>query len=1440
MKRIFTFLLSICMLVFWAFYVNAQVTVTGSHASSNGNYTTLKAAFDAINAQPQDDNGIEIQISDNTTEAAAAVLNSGNWVYIDIYPTASGKSITGSIEGNGLIVLNGADNVSIDGRVNQDGEDADLTISNTLNTTVNNTSTIRFLNGACDNVVKYCYLKGATKTITSGIVFFHTSDQSEGNNNNSINYNNFTGVDDANRSSDAINSIGSTGVPNTGNVIRYNNFYNVLRKDYGSVAIRVASNSTGFLIKGNSIYETTEFVPTLSSTYYSILFSNTSGTCDIMDNFIGGSAPECGGVNKWRKTNAYSNGFNGIYISASAITTSNVTGNIIKKIDWKNSISAQNFNSIYAVGMINIGGDEYEDGNIIGDADEAASILFQCGGTVNGLFYGIYVGSSESSTAVLKNNLICGIETSHTNAANAVNFLGIYKSGEGDFICQNNTIGSTTLANSIITSSTSTSASQVMTGIYCAGTNLKNISGNLISNITNSATSNGIDIAYNTGIFVSSTGDLTVNNNTIRNLTNSSSYNYSNAQASVCGIGIAANGFSNTQEISGNTIFNLSNTNSSTNEYYVIGIAFAGSRGSGTRTISNNFIHSLSANENATSANIIGIRIQSGLSSYFNNIISLGGNTPTNVYGFYEFGYEYNDNRIFNNTVYIGGNPTTGTNKSYCLYSHSNENIRDFRNNILYNARSTTGGSNLHYAAYFNYANTANLTMDYNNLYSTGTGAAIGYLNSTPYSNLNDWKATTGLDAHSISNNPNFDNVGGTAAADYKVGLAMQGTTIDGFTTDFEGTTRNDPPTMGAFEKLILIIYVDAARPDDSGDGLSWANAKKTLQAALDLAGSGDQIWMKAGTYKPTTEVEESGTRYQTFQMKEGVAIYGGFAGGEDPATFDLADRDFVTNETILSGDLNGDDNFDAANGGYQGTTGDDNCYHVFYHPDGLGLTSSAVLDGFTITGGNANGSDVFKDGAGMYNNSSSPTLSNLIIKNNNSTRLGGGICCYNNSSPIMTNIKITNNTSNMGGGIFIAFYSSPILTNVLISNNSASTSGGGVVNDVNSSPTFNNVSICNNYSGDIGGGVTNATSSTLTLNNSIIWDNNAATSGKQIQIDAGTILLNYSCYSNSAGDVVNSGTFIPDANSITTNPLIVDATNNDFRLYGNSPCVNTGNNSYNSEAKDLRGQARIQNVTIDMGAYEWTDGTDPIYPEITSQPADTTIIVGNNASFFISAIYATSYQWQVNTGSGFVNLTNEGVYTGATTDSLKITGTIAGMNGYSYRCIVTGSYEPKDTSNVVTLYFAYFSDNLSNLYKTWSEAINGTLENGTISLLNDFENSANININNNLTLDLNGHIFSGTGINTIGDSKTLILTNGTGTGSFNSEIQFGGTTSTLQLNSDLLGADFTTANSANSGLIMLGDGTVSETFTVTKSDPKLSKVSKIIVNTNSTMKYGE
>ena len=89
----------------------------------------------------------------------------------------------------------------------------------------------------------------------------------------------------------------------------------------------------------------------------------------------------------------------------------------------------------------------------------------------------------------------------------------------------------------------------------------------------------------------------------------------------------------------------------------------------------------------------------------------------------------------------------------------------------------------------------------------------------------------------------------------------------------------------------------------------------------------------------------------------------------------------------------------------------------------------------------------------------------------------------------------------------------------------------------------------------------------------------------------------------------------------------------------------------------------------------------------ISTQPLNTTTCSGQNATFSVAASgFTLAYQWQVNTGSGFSNVTNGGVYAGATTASLAITGATAAMNGYTYQCLVSDACNPNTYTQVVTL----------------------------------------------------------------------------------------------------------------------------------------------------------
>ena len=163
---------------------------------------------------------------------------------------------------------------------------------------------------------------------------------------------------------------------------------------------------------------------------------------------------------------------------------------------------------------------------------------------------------------------------------------------------------------------------------------------------------------------------------------------------------------------------------------------------------------------------------------------------------------------------------------------------------------------------------------------------------------------------------------------------------------------------------------------------------------------------------------------------------------------------------TILSGDI--------------GITGNnsDNSYHVVV---GSNTDVTAILDGFTISWGNANGSDLASQGqgGGIYNFKGNPTLTTLIIKENAAT-FGGGMFNggnYNDSSsgssPTLTDVTFSSNSAtNGGGGMRNENHSNPALTDVTFKNNSVARTGGGMENFNFSSPIITDATFDGNTAG--------------------------------------------------------------------------------------------------------------------------------------------------------------------------------------------------------------------------------------------------------------------------------------------------------------------------------------------------------------------------------------
>jgi len=530
-------------------FAGAQVSV-----GSGQTYTSLRAAFNAINnGELQGD--VVLRITSDLTETSSAKLyysgrGSSDYSSVTIYPASEGIVVTGNFS-SPLIDLDGADNVYIDGRVNGNGTGYALTIRNISTSSTTGTSTIRFINSASQNMVRYCVLEGRNASSAGGgIIYFSTSSSGSGNDDNIIDSNKITGYSSG-RPVNAVLFNGTSGRENSGNSLINNDIYDFFRANSASQAINISNNSTEITVTGNSFYETTSFTATSSVEYAIIRINNPSGSAfNVSGNYIGGSQPLCAGT-PWTKSNNRNNIFTAIHVNAGSDLMSSVQGNIIANFDWNNSGSASWTGINIAGGSVNIG---TVTGNIIGNETGTGSI--QVSGKSNGVAVtGINI-SSNSNTEV-RNNIIGSFLISNANSRYSSGFTGIYKDAvSGNLIIAGNTIGSRTVSNSIELTSSSTSYAQSLLGIYSKGTGTVEICDNYTGGFVNNGTSTSAS-SLTRGIYADD-GTNNIAGNMVYMISTASSQSSTLYQAALIGIAVNSNGAG--QHVDGNIVSHLYST----------------------------------------------------------------------------------------------------------------------------------------------------------------------------------------------------------------------------------------------------------------------------------------------------------------------------------------------------------------------------------------------------------------------------------------------------------------------------------------------------------------------------------------------------------------------------------------------------------------------------------------------------------------------------------------------------------------------------------------------------------------------------------------------------------------------------------------------------------------------------------------------------------------
>ncbi|MBK6330177.1 MAG: T9SS type A sorting domain-containing protein [Bacteroidetes bacterium] len=858
MKNIMTL---ICFAVM-SFHTYAQTMVGAGQT-----YTTLKAAFDDINNGTLTGN-IELQITSSITETQLATLNASgsgfaSYNNVVIYPIGAGYTISNVSNTGGLIALNGADNVVIDGRVNRVGTSADLTLS--FNN-ANPGSTIIFQNGARFNQVKYCNVNVSSPNGSHGAIRFSGNvDTSNANSRNKISENNLS----------YNNPVGGLQlvimlVNENADTIENNHFINFMFQytvplNGNSAGIRMINGCFNNVVKGNSFYQTANFQPIQSINTCAIYSQGPVNPAflpnHIIDNYIGGSAPQCGGA-PLTITSVNANdkiSFIGIFAQGGSLPYE-MSNNTISNISIVNN--KQDVSAFYGIYHFSGYGNIHH--NTIGAPTGNGSISLQ-NSTNSTENFGIYI--SSNSFPNIHHNNIGSITCTNTSPIYYTNFTGIQKSGSGGYVMiENNLIGSEVTPASIQTNSIGESW-QALKGIYLTNADSVLVNANIISNLYNNCTkTDNANEGGVCGIHNTFNVNARIVNNTIKNLSCNSA-SIGSIVGPVTGIYNAALNATLFQEIKGNKIYNLESTNTSAANVLVKGIAMNVFAGVFDKfKIENNFIYSLVTNATGSLSMIEGIAIHNGHSIIINNVITLG-TTSRRAYGIHQYQTAgSNSVDLYHNTIYLDGATSDFESAAYRKANNLPSGV--YKNNIFYNNKANTTGMQLRHFAFITLSTFNPNSIDYNNYYAPNTlnGGALGKFLGTDQTTLAQWQTSTTQDANSIELNPLFSLAGGTQIVDYYPNASMPAAAIVGVNTDIFQNARTQF-WMGALESNVPlpIIYKSftAQLQANHQVSLQWITLSEANASHFEIEKSVDAIhWTSINTMKAKGH-SQSETHYE-------------------------------------------------------------------------------------------------------------------------------------------------------------------------------------------------------------------------------------------------------------------------------------------------------------------------------------------------------------------------------------------------------------------------------------------------------------------------------------------------------------------------------------------------------------------------------------------------
>jgi len=468
-----------------------------------------------------------------------------------------------------------------------------------------------------------------------------------------------------------------------------------------------------------------------------------------------------------------------------------------------------------------------------------------------------------------------------------------------------------------------------------------------------------------------------------------------------------------------------------------------------------------------------------------------------------------------------------------------------------------------------------------------------------------------------------------------------------------------------------------------ANDGTSWDDAFESLQLAIGTSVSGDTIFVATGLYPCST-----GSRYDYFELRQGVVILGSFAGDEDPIDQSVINnRDFENNGSLLFGDLFMDDDLGGSN--------EENAYHVVAAEGTLAnpIDASTVLDGFYIYGGNATGDiEGTSRGGGVYLSATgggtcNPVLSRLIIFGNYA-RYGGGMMLFADTesecSPSLDSILFRLNHADGGGGLFCmasggvcspelnivdfnyntlsgnypgkgaamfnyaenttsAGECSPVVRISEISHHEGDVDGGAVfnlaggINEGTCNPEFINMSFYKNGTYGIINKLKSG-SCIPQLTNVILWNESMINTGGALPYIKFSLIEG----SNGSGPGWDANLGVDGTGNIDDDPLWADPDGRNFRLLAGSPALGNGDG--------------IEGVNI--GSYQGTAAAEPAKIIIIGSLYDFGHVeLGKSSaeqSYAVKGANLTE-DIEIDAPEGFAVTTTSGDYSGDTTEVILV-----------------------------------------------------------------------------------------------------------------------------------------------------------------------------------------